>query len=429
MLLKGLSDYLEHLCSGVGHARRHTSLKDYCRGLMLPLERKSVEPIAAAVAPDNVPKKHQSLHHFVADAPWSDKAVLERVHSWALPSILSSGTTPVWIVDDTGMPKKGKHSVGVQRQYCGQLGKRENCQVVVSLSVAGEKESLPLAYRLYLPEAWCEDKERCLEAGVPEGMGFQTKPQIALDQIREACQTQTRKGIVLADSAYGNDNAFRDTLEELELEYLVAIQPTTTIWPQGVEPLPPKEQAKTGRPAKRLRYAPGHEPQSVQEYCGELNARSWEHVTWREGSNGTLRSRFVAKRVRIAHRDYNNHTLREERWLLAEWLQGDEQPSKFWIGNLADTAKLHELVSIAKRRWHIERDYQELKQEFGINHYEGRGWRGLHHHWTLCIAAYAFTVTQRVKNPEKKNAALCQELALPEAPIPRGSPAYAASRQ
>ena len=219
-----LDQYMAYLCEALGHADRDAGLADYCRGLMLPIERKSVEPLAAHIDPYHVSAKHQSMHHFVAKSDWSDKDMLQRVRGWVLPDMkLENGS--FWIVDDTGFPKKGKHSVGVARQYCGQLGKQDNCQVAVSLSVASEDASLPVAYRLYLPEVWAQDEPRRRKAGVPDNLKFATKPQISLEQVRQAKESGLPPGPVLADAAYGTDTAFRDGLTELGLPYCVGVQP------------------------------------------------------------------------------------------------------------------------------------------------------------------------------------------------------------
>src|SRR5215210_3083664 len=212
---------MEGLASAAGHEDRHTPLKNYCMGLLLPGERKSIEPMAARLDPVKVEPMRQSLHHLVAKAPWSDEALLEQVRNQVMPVMEKDGPVVAWIVDDTGFPKKGKHSVGVTRQYCGQVGKQENCRVAVSLSVATWSSSLPIAYRLYLPDVWASDKERRKQAGVPEDIEFQTKPQIALDQIRNAVNDAVPRGVVVADAAYGTDGRFRSALTELELEYIV----------------------------------------------------------------------------------------------------------------------------------------------------------------------------------------------------------------
>ena len=212
---KRFAAYIEGLATAAGHEDRHAPLKNYCKGLLLPGERKSIEPMAARLDPENVQPMRQSLHHLVAKAPWSDEALLEQVRNHVLPTMRKQGPVVAWIVDDTGFPKKGKHSVGVTRQYCGQVGKQENCRVAVSLSVATWSSSLPIAYRLYLPKEWAEDAERRKKTEVPEEVEFQTKPDIALDQIRAAVAANLDRGVVLADAAYGINTEFRDGLTKL----------------------------------------------------------------------------------------------------------------------------------------------------------------------------------------------------------------------
>ncbi|EHK55535.1 IS701 family transposase, partial [Allomesorhizobium alhagi] len=228
--------YVETLSSALGHADRVAPLKAYCTGLLLPGERKSVEPMAARVEPGRVQAAHQSLHHFVAKADWSDDAVLSRVRERVLPALERQGPIRAWIVDDTGFPKKGKHSVGVARQYCGQLGKQDNCQVAVSLSVATEQASLPIAYQLYLPESWANDPDRRAKTGVPENVVFRTKPEIALAQIRAALEAGVSRGVVLADAGYGNDTAFRGGLTKVGLTYVVGVQSSIRLWSPGTQP-------------------------------------------------------------------------------------------------------------------------------------------------------------------------------------------------
>lgn len=244
-------------------------LKNYCKGLLLPGERKSIEPMAARLAADSVQPMRQSLHHLVAKAPWSDQAVLEQVHNQVLPAMQKHGPVVAWIVDDTGFPKKGKHSVGVARQYCGQVGKQDNCRVAVSLSVATWSSSLPIGYRLYLPKEWAEDAKRREKTEVPEEVRFQTKPDIALDQIRSAVANKVARGIVLADAAYGNNAEFRDGLTELGLQYVVGGQSSMTVWEPGKQPLPAKPRGPTGRPPRLLQRTTNHQPVSVRHLANE----------------------------------------------------------------------------------------------------------------------------------------------------------------
>ena len=248
-----LQAYLDGFTEAAGHADRRVPMENYTKGLMLPIERKSVEPMAARLAPGNVRQMHQSLHHVVADAAWSDDAVLRQVRRQVLPVMTRKHALAAWIVDDTGFPKKGTHSVGVARQYCGQLGKQDNCRVAVSVSLATEEASILAAYRLYLPETWVNDKERRKQAGVPQEISFQTKPDIALAQIRSLVNEDVPRGVVLADAAYGDDSEFREGLVSLDLSYAVGIKSTTTLWPPGIVPLPPRPKGKMGRPPRLLR--------------------------------------------------------------------------------------------------------------------------------------------------------------------------------
>ena len=379
--------------------------------------------MAARLAPDNIRRMHQSLHHLVADAPWSDDALLDRVLDFVLPAMLRRGPVVAWVVDDTGFLKKGNQSVGVARQYCGQIGKQDNCRVAVSLSVTTESSSMPVAFRLYLPEAWANDRQRRRKAGVPETIAFQTKVEIALAEIRRAGERGIPEGVVLADAGYGTDTGFRTQLTKMELPYVVGIMSSVTVWKPGQAPKPAPRWKGMGRPPKLLQRDPQHQPVSVKELALSLPADSWKIVVWRQGVNKKLRSRFAALRVRPAHRDYWQAEPHAEEWLLMEWPSGEAQPTKYWLSTLAANFSLRDLVRMAKHRWIIERDYEELKQELGLGHYEGRGWRGFHHHATLCIAAYGFLVAERNRfSPSTRVGHL--ELPAPQLPPdfrPRGS--------
>jgi SRSO17 transposase len=417
--------YVEVLAGTLAHADRAQPFAAYCRGLILPGERKSIEPMAARVRPERVSAAHQSLHHFVAKAAWLDETLLATVRRQVLPAL---GPVTAWIIDDTGFPKKGKHSVGVARQYCGQLGKQDNCQVAVSLSVANEQASLPIAYRLYLPRAWADDPVLRHKAGVPEAVTFETKPEIALAQIRDALRQGVSPGVVLADAGYGADMDFQEGLLGLDLAYVLGIQPNTSLWPPGMGPLPAKPWSGRGRPPTRLRREAGHEPASAEELTRSLPAEAWQTVTWREGSKGDLASRFTALRVRPGHRDYDRRAPWPELWLLAEWPESEKEATKYWLANLPADTPLPRLVALAKLRWRIERDYQELKQELGLGHFEGRGWRGFHHHAALCIAAYGFLVLERALfSPADPAAGGFEAPALPQGFRTRGSRAAPAA--
>ena len=285
-----ISAYVESLASVIGHANRVSPLKDYCIGLILPGERKSVEPMAAAIAPTRASAEHQSLLHFVGQSRWSDEAVLAKVRELVLPAIESSGPIEAWIVDDTGFPKKGVHSVGVARQYCGRLGKQDNCQVAVSLSVANHTASLPIAYQLYLPEEWVGDPARRAQAHVPENTAFETKPEIALKQIKTALEAGLPAGVALADAGYGVDAKFRSGLTALGLAYVVGVQSTLSVWPPGMGPLPPPPWAGRGRTPTRLRRDSEHQPVSAKQLAMNLPSDVWSEVT----KNSACQRRMVS---------------------------------------------------------------------------------------------------------------------------------------
>ena len=415
--------YVEELASVIGHKDREGPLRDYCTGLMLPCERKSVEPMAAVTAPDRTAAQHQSLLHFVGEGRWSDEPVLAKVREIVLPQMEQRGPVEAWIIDDTGFPKQGRHSVGVARQYCGQLGKEDNCQVAVSLSLANSHASLPVAYRLYLPQEWTTDRERLRKVGVPEDIVFQTKHEIALDQLRWACAAGLPRGVVLTDAGYGNNSDLRADITTLGLTYVAGIQSNTTVWAPGTAPLPAKKWSGRGRPPKRLQRDAEHWPVSVKDLAFGLPKRAWRTVTWREGSAEHLSSRFARVRVRVARRDDQRSESRPEEWLLIEWPKGEKEPTKYWLSTLPEDMTFRRLVELAKLRWRIERDYQELKQEVGLGHFEGRGWRGFHHHATLCIAAYGFLISERETIPPSgtRSAALFSAPAVPPGYRPRGS--------
>jgi SRSO17 transposase len=423
--------YMNHLSEGLGHLDRHAGLKGYCTGLMLPLARKSVEPMAARVDPLHASARHQSLHHFVAKAEWSDTEMLRRVCQWVVPQMdFSRGGW--WIIDDTGFPKKGTHSVGVARQYCGMLGKQDNCQVAVSVSLACDQGSVPVAWQLYLPEDWAADSVRRAQTGVPEELRFATKTQIALAQLRALLAEGAPRHCVLADAGYGVDTAFRQALSDMDLQYAVGVTSAVVVWPPGVEPLAPKRYSGKGRPPVVPRRTARLQPLSVKALALSLPEQEFQTITRREDTNEPLSGRFAALRVRHAGGNAGKARLRPLQWLLIEWPADQAEPIKYILSTLPEDMPIKDLVSAAYQRWRIERDYQDLKQDFGLGHYEGRGWRGFHHHASLSIAAYAFLMTERLIADKpvggKKNFIERKVPALPSDYIPRGSPARTAAR-
>ena len=400
--------YVGELTKVVGHADRAGPLRDYCSGLLATEGRRSVEPMAAVTAPARVSAQHQKLLHFVANATWSDEQMLAKVRELVTPSIEQRGPIEAWIIDDTSFPKKGRHSVGVHHQYCGQLGKQANCQVAVTLSIANHDASLPIAYQLYLPRAWTDDRSRREKAYVPTAIRFKTKPQIALEQIRAALKASVAPGVVLMDASYGTNSGLRQGIVGLGLRYLAAIISTVKVRPVRED----------NRKPRRI---------SVAALALGLPKHAWRSITWREGSNAKLQSRFA--RVRVHAAPMRGEAQFAEETLLIEWPKDEAAPTKFWLANVDPNMSFRDLVDLAKLRWRIERDYQDLKQEIGLGHYEGRSWRGFHHHGTLSIAAYGFLTSERENIPpsEPDRAAQIEKPTLPSGYRPRGAPDPAAA--
>ena len=398
--------YVDELTSVIGHADRAAPLRDYCVGLVAAEGRKSVEPMAAVTAPAGVSAQYQKLLHFVAESPWSDKQVLAKVRELVLPAIERCGPIEAWIIDDTSFPKQGSHSVGVHHQYCGQLGKQANCQVAVTLSVANHHASLPIAYRLYLPEKWAEDAARRKKTRIPREIAFKTKPQIALGQIRAASAAGVPSGVVLMDASYGSNRALRDGVRALGFSYVAAIVPTVKV-----------RKVSEGLGSRM----------SVKQLALSLPKHAWRTITWREGSNDRLRSRFA--RVWVQASPTRGRRTCPEETLLIEWPKGEAAPTKYWFSTIDKNISFRSLVDIAKMRWRVERDYQELKQEVGLGHYEGRSWPGFHHHGTLCIAIYGFLISERETIPPSgpHSSGRLKTPSLPAGYRPRGAPDPAAT--
>jgi SRSO17 transposase len=415
-------EYVERLAEVLEHRDRHEPLRAYITGLCLPGQRKSVEPMAARVDPRHVRARHQSMHHFVSNAPWDERKVIDVARNWVLQPMERHGAVAAWIVDDTGIPKKGRHSVGVARQYCGPLGKQDNCQVAVSVTLANEAVSVPAAYQLYLPESWVADRRRRREVGVPKEVGLKTKWQIALEQIRALQSEGLPAAPVVADAGYGVVTAFRDGLTQMGIPYVVGVTGDTTVWPPGKEPLSPLPYGGFGRPPTNLRRTKRWHPLSISALARQLPASAWKTIMWREGTRGAMRSRFALSRVRPAHRDEAQRQARNVEWLVIEWPRGESAPTKSWLSTMPPDISPAQLVRLAKLRWRIERDYQELKDEFGLDHFEGRSWRGFHHHAALCIAAYAFLAAERARLSPPEPLSFLRAAPLPKSFKPRGSP-------
>src|SRR5579862_7465925 len=400
--VESFAAYVGELASVIGHVGRVAPLHDYCAGLLASEGRRSVEPMAALTAPAEVSVQHQRLLHFVGEADWSDARVLMKVRQLVVPVIEDGEPIKAWIIDDTSYPKQGNHSVGVHHQYCGQLGKQANCQVVVTLSIANHHASLPVAYRLYLPQTWAKDRKRRNKARVPKKIKFKTKPQIALEQMDEACKAGVPRGVALMDASYGTNSALRAGVSALALSYVAGIVPTLKV----------RAVSKRGTLNKRM---------SAKNLALSLPKHAWRTITWREGTNKKLRSRFA--RVQVHTAPIRGAAERTEETLLIEWPEGEAEPTKYWLSNLDKNISFRRLVDIAKMRWRVERDYQELKQEVGLGHYEGRSWPGFHHHATLCIAIYGFLISERETIPPS-GPGFSRRLEVPAFPAgyrPRGA--------
>jgi SRSO17 transposase len=384
-LERELTEYVDSLVEGMGREERRRAMGLYVTGLLLDGERKSIEPMAARLVDSaaEVEAMRQRLQQCVTVSDWPDDELRRRL---ALKFDAELPGVEALVIDDTGFPKKGKASVGVARQYSGTLGRTDNCQVATSLHLASEAGSACIAMRLYLPEAWVNDLPRRKKVGVPESTPFRKKWETALEQIDNAIAWGVCKYLVLADAGYGDVGEFRAGLTARGLEYIVGVQGAVMVWPPGEKP------------------DAGGGPRTVAEVAKSLGRGAYTRVTWREGSKGRQSSRFAAMRVRVATGHRRGQAAGEPQWLLCAWPRGEDEPAKYWLSTLPIGASLKDLVRGAKLRWRVERDYQEMKQELGLDHFEGRTWRGFHHHATLCAMAHGFLALRRALFPPEPGA-------------------------
>jgi SRSO17 transposase len=375
-------EYFARIGTHLPHPAQRASFATYAYGILGDGERKSAEPIAARTCADpaETRKTHDRLLHFLALSPWDDASVRREAARYGIEALAKQEPITTWIVDDTGFLKQGKYSVGVHRQYTGSAGKIANCQLGVSLSVATRSEHMPIDFELYLPKSWTDDAARREAAHVPEHVRFKTKPELALDMIARAVGDKIPGEVVLADTAFGDSNEFRQTVRVFGLDYGVAIKAPTKVW---------------------CLDARGHrhgESLGVQDLGIRLGPRAFRRVTWREGTGGKLASRFCVRRVKIAHDDGSEPAEREPVWLLIEWPEGESKPTKFVLTTLPRRMSKKHLVRIVKQRWRTERVYEEMKGELGLDHFEGRSFRGWHHHVSVVLSCYAFVVAERVRH-------------------------------
>jgi SRSO17 transposase len=360
----------------------------YVRGLVEHGGRKSLQPTLFRL--EQTPARYESMQQFLADSPWDPTLLLRACAERVAPAI---GVT-AWVVDDTGIVKDGEHSPGVKRQYSGTLGKIGNCQITVSVHAVGVRGTLPLGWSLYLPEEWC-DRERRRKAKIPESVRFQTKPQLAACLCEQAAGWELPAAPILADSAYGDDTAFRTRLTQLELEYVVAVRAETSVYGPETTFAVPERSGSVGRPRTVAR--PDRKPESVRSLATRLPAEAWQTLPCRTTPAGEdVPSRFAFVRVVATHPVRTNNLPPREEWLIIEWPDSDEAPSDYRLSNLPGDENRERLARLARLRWTIELDYRQLKGELGLDHYEGRSYRGFHHHCALVTSAHAFLTLERL---------------------------------
>ena len=377
-----LKSYLDEIGNVLAIPSRRESFAMYAAGILGDAERKSTEPIAARACAD--PKKadalHQRLLHFVSNSTWSDHDVRRIAAKYAIKSMTARDPVETWIVDDTGFLKQGTHSVGVQHQYTGSAGKVTNCQIGVSLTVATREDHVPIDFELYLPESWLSDERRA-EARIPDNVVFKTKLQLALDMIRRARRNRIPRGIVLADSAFGNSSDFRAQLRKLGLHYAVGVSPQTAVF--LLDPV-------SGQPGARM---------EVRDLAFKIEqSGGFRRCTWRQGTKQDLSARFTRMRVVPAHDDGVEPAKREPLWLLIEWRDGETEPANFFLSSLSTRWTKKKLIEVVMQRWRTERAYEDLKGELGIDHFEGRRFAGWHHHVSVVLCCYAFVIAERVRH-------------------------------
>lgn len=376
--VRRIEGYFARIGEVLGNPKRRSSFAVYAMGLLGNAERKSVEPMAALVCrdPREMDAAHQRLLHFVSDARWSDREVRRVAARYALEAMTRREPIEAWIVDDTGFLKQGTHSVGVQRQYTGSAGKITNCQIGVSLSLATRTEQLPIDFELYLPESWTDDPARRREARIPDTVLFQTKPQFGLAMIRRALADGLPRGVVLADTAYGSSSDFRQELRDLGLDYAVAVDPKTVVWMLDAQ--------------SRCRG----DPVAVRDLAIRIEARGgFRRCTWRKATRQHLSGRFALRRVAPAGRKAES----DAQWLLIEWREGEGEPANYFLATLSEDITKRQLIRLVMQRWRTERVYEDLKGELGLDHFEGRRFRGWHHHVSVALCCYAFIVAERVQ--------------------------------
>jgi SRSO17 transposase len=384
-----LAEFVAEMVSALPHVRQRENALVYVRGLIEQGGRKSLQPTLFRL--EETPARYESVQQFLADSPWQPEVL---VHACA-ERVASELGVLAWVVDDTGIAKQGSHSPGVKRQYSGTLGKIGNCQITVSVHAVGARGTLPLGWALYLPEEWCADELRRARAKIPATVAFETKPQLAGGLIEQAAAWQVPLAPILADSAYGDNSAFRTRLHALELEYVLAVSAQTSVYGPETTFAVPERTGSVGR--RRSVARPDRTPESVRALAERLPKRAWKTLPCRTGAGGEeICSRFAFVRVVATHPVRTDCLAPCEEWLIIEWPEGEEAPSDYWLSNLPATTRRERLARLARLRWTIELDYRQLKGELGLDHYEGRSYLGFHHHCARVTCAHAFLTLERL---------------------------------
>lgn len=378
-----LDDYFSSIGDVLELDERRASFAVYAMGLIGEGDRKSMEPIAARAdpRPRRVNGQHQRIQHFITDSDWSDRKVRRVAAQHGIEALVDYEPVTHWIIDDTGFLKQGSHSVGVKRQYTGSAGKVTNCQVGVSLSIATWTQHLPIDFELYLPDDWTQNSARRKEGRIPDDVVFKTKLELAMDMVDRAIEDGVPPGVVLVDAAYGSSSEFRKGLQNRGLSYAVGISSAVKIW-------------QLDESNRRV----GGRTLSVGEYATKLAAQgAFRKTTWREGTGGPLSARFVARRVLPIADEGVPRAERQPLWLVMEWENGKDKPEKFHFASLPENFSVKELVRNIKQRWRTERAYQDMKGQLGLDHFEGRRYRGWHHHVSVVLCCYAFILAEHAR--------------------------------
>jgi len=383
-----LGAYMADVAGGLVRSEQRRCAALYARGLLEAGARKSLEPLVARLGEDG---DYEALQHFLADSPWDPALVQRAVAERVAPQV----GIAAWVIDDTGVPKDGKHSPGVKRQYSGTLGKVGNCQITVSVHAVGDHGTVPLDWALYLPEEWCEDRERRRKAKIPEHVVFQTKPQLAVGLIERAASWQVARAPVLGDEAYGKNTELRTRLDDAQIEYVLSLNSDASVYDAETSFEVPERRLGSRGPAPSAPVA-ARPARQARDLAAGLGEEQFQTLAFRGRDDQELVSRFAMVRVIAANPVDRDRRSPREEWLIIEWPEGHEHPSDYWISNLPADSAPQRLAQLARLRWVIELDYRQLKGELGLDHYEGRSYPGFHHHCAIVTAAHGFLTLERL---------------------------------